>query len=147
MSRQEPIVALQPFMDIVNSGLVLVTLDDERVFSGKISFEDLIISIAKMSRANEESARKSDRLAQAWQAKRASIGQKKLTARCPSWLRLTTDRSKFEVIEDGLPSSAESSTKPPLESEPTRSSAVSTRQKCRPSRAAAVGRIRRSTRS
>jgi len=100
MSRQEPIVALQPFMDIVNSGLVLVTLDDERVFSGKISFEDLIISIAKMSRANEESARKSDRLAQAWQAKRASIGRKKLTARCPSWLRLTTDRSKFEVIEE-----------------------------------------------
>jgi DNA invertase Pin-like site-specific DNA recombinase len=100
MSRQEPIVALQPFMDIVNSGLVLVTLDDERVFRGKISFEDLIISIAKMSRANEESARKSDRLAQAWQAKRATIGQKKLTARCPSWLRLTADRTRFEIVED-----------------------------------------------
>ena len=74
MSRQEPIVALQPFMDIVNSGLVLVTLDDERVFSGKISFEDLIISIAKMSRANEESARKSDRLKQVWKEKRAAKG-------------------------------------------------------------------------
>src|SRR6476661_5432796 len=87
MSRQEPIVALQPFMDIVNSGLKLVTLDDERVFSGKISFEDLIISIAKMSRANEESARKSDRLSKAWQAKRDNVAEKKLTARCPSWLR------------------------------------------------------------
>ncbi|MGY3584565.1 DNA invertase Pin-like site-specific DNA recombinase [Bradyrhizobium sp. USDA 4341] len=64
MSRQEPIVALKPFMEIVEAGLVLVTLDDERVFRGKISFEDLIISIAKMSRANEESARKSDRLSQ-----------------------------------------------------------------------------------
>jgi DNA invertase Pin-like site-specific DNA recombinase len=100
MSRQEPIVALQPFMDIVNSGLVLVTLDDERVFRGKISFEDLIISIAKMSRANEESARKSDRLSEAWKAKRATLGQTKLTARCPSWLRLTPDRSKFDVIEE-----------------------------------------------
>src|SRR5258708_6989254 len=87
-------------MDIVNSGLVLVTLDDERVFSGKISFEDLIISIAKMSRANEESARKSDRLAEAWKAKRADIAKEKLTARCPSWLRLKEDRRGFGVNEE-----------------------------------------------
>ncbi|MCK1326366.1 recombinase family protein [Bradyrhizobium sp. 156] len=100
MSRQEPMAALKPFMEIVEAGLILVTLDDERVFTGKISFEDLIISIAKMSRANEESARKSDRLSQAWKAKRAVIGQKKLTARCPSWLRLTPDRMGFEVVED-----------------------------------------------
>lgn len=100
MSRQEPVIALKPFIEIVEAGLVLVTLDDERVFKGNISFEDLIISIAKMSRANEESARKSDRLSQAWKAKRAVIGQKKLTARCPSWLRLTPDRMAFEVIED-----------------------------------------------
>jgi DNA invertase Pin-like site-specific DNA recombinase len=99
MSRQEPIQALQPFMDIVNAGIVLVTLDDERVFRGKISFEDLIISIAKMSRANEESARKSDRLAKAWGAKRATADTKKLTARCPSWLRLSPDRQSFEIIE------------------------------------------------
>lgn len=99
MSRQAPIVALQPFMDIVNSGLKLVTLDDERIFSGKISFEDLIISIAKMSRANEESVRKSDRVAKAWKNKREMAGTKKLTARCPSWLRLRPDRQSFDVIE------------------------------------------------
>ena len=100
MSRQEPIVALQPFIDIVKSGLKLVTLDDERVFSGNISFEDLIISIAKMSRANEESVRKSDRVAKAWKYKRDTAGTKKLTARCPSWFRLLDDRQSFEIIED-----------------------------------------------
>ena len=100
MSRQEPIVALQPFMDIVNSGLRLVTLDDERVFSGKISFEDLIISIAKMSRANDESVRKSDLVAKAWKNKRDTASTKKLTARCPSWLRLLDNRQGFEIIED-----------------------------------------------
>jgi DNA invertase Pin-like site-specific DNA recombinase len=101
LSRQEPMAALEPFLEIIRSGLVLVTLDDERVFRrGEVKFEDLIISIAKMSRANEESARKSDRLAQAWKAKRAAIGRKKLTARCPSWLRLTEDRTNFEVVED-----------------------------------------------
>jgi DNA invertase Pin-like site-specific DNA recombinase len=100
MSRQEPIIALKPFIEIVEAGLTLVTLDDEREFSGKISFEDLIISIAKMSRANEESARKSDRLSKAWQNKRNTIGTKKLTARCPSWLRLFDNRQGFEIIED-----------------------------------------------
>lgn len=99
MSRQEPIRALQPFMDIVTAGIVLVTLDDERVFEGKISFEDLIISIAKMSRANEESARKSDRGSKVWQNKRADAPYKKLTARCPSWLRLSADRQSFEIVE------------------------------------------------
>ncbi|WP_244541960.1 recombinase family protein [Afipia sp. GAS231] len=100
MSRQEPMMALEPFMEIVKSGLILVTLDDERVFKGKVSFEDLIISIAKMSRANEESARKSDRLAEAWKDKRATAGKEKLTARCPSWLLLKPDRSDFDVIEE-----------------------------------------------
>ena len=75
LSRQEPMAALEPFLEIIRRGLVLVTLDDERVFRrGEVKFEDLIISIAKMSRANEESARKSDRLAEAWKAKRAGIG-------------------------------------------------------------------------
>ncbi len=100
MSRQEPVQALQPFLNIVNSGLILVTLDDERVFKGRITFEDLIISIAKMSRANEESARKSDRLSQAWLNKRNNVGTVKLTARCPSWLRLSADRKSFEIIEE-----------------------------------------------
>ena len=100
MSRQEPMLALQPFMDIVKAGINLVTLDDERVFSGKISFEDLIISIAKMSRANEESVRKSDRLNKAWENKRANAKTTKLTARCPSWLRLADDRKIFVQIPD-----------------------------------------------
>ena len=37
MSRQEPIVALQAVHGNRRGGLILVTLDDERVFSGKIS--------------------------------------------------------------------------------------------------------------
>src|SRR6267142_3435459 len=101
LSRQEPMAALEPFLEIIRRGLVLVTLDDERVFRrGEVKFEDLIISIAKMSRANEESVRKSDRLAEAWKEKRAGIGQKKLTARCPSWLSLRSDRRGFDLIED-----------------------------------------------
>jgi DNA invertase Pin-like site-specific DNA recombinase len=100
LSRQEPIVALGPFLEIVKAGINLVTLDDERVFSGNISFEDLIISIAKMSRANEESARKSDRLSQAWLNKRRHGSERKLTAQCPNWLKLSADRSTFTIVDE-----------------------------------------------
>ncbi len=100
LSRQEPIVALGPFLELVKAGINLVTLDDERVFSGNISFEDLIISIAKMSRANEESARKSDRLSQAWLNKRRHGSERKLTAQCPNWLKLSADRSTFTIVEE-----------------------------------------------
>ncbi len=68
--------------------------------AGEISFEDLIISIAKMSRANEESARKSDRLSQAWLNKRRQASTRKLTARCPTWLSLSADKISFEIVEE-----------------------------------------------
>lgn len=101
ISRQEPIVALQPFLDLINNGIVLVTLDDEKQFTREtIKFEDLIISIAKMSRANEESVRKSDRVSKAWANKRSRAAEVKLTKRCPGWLRLSEDRRSFEVIKD-----------------------------------------------
>lgn len=101
ISRQEPIVALQPFLDLINNGIVLVTLDDEKLFTREtIKFEDLIISIAKMSRANEESVRKSDRVSKAWANKRSKASEIKLTKRCPGWLKLSEDRRSFDVIED-----------------------------------------------
>ena len=38
-------------------------------------------------------------MSKAWQNKRNTIGAKKLTARCPSWVRLREDRQAFEIIE------------------------------------------------
>lgn len=99
ISRQAPLTALESFKAIVEAGLVLVTLDDGQVYQGNIRTDQLLLSILKMVRANEESSLKGERVAKAWANKRANAGQKKLTARCPSWLRLTVDRSKFEIIE------------------------------------------------
>jgi hypothetical protein len=53
-----------------------------------------------MSRAHEESVLKSDRVSAAWKNKRANAKTQKLTARCPSWLRMSPDRKRFEVLED-----------------------------------------------
>lgn len=100
ISRQTPLTALESFKAIVEAGLVLVTLDDGQVYRGEIRTDQLLLSILKMVRANEESSLKAERVAKAWANKRANADLKKLTARCPSWLRLTADRSKFEIIEE-----------------------------------------------
>ena len=101
ISRLPPLQALQPVLDLVNNGITVVTLDDEKRFTADtMEFADLIISIAKMSRANEESVRKSDRVGKAWANKRKNVQTLKLTKRCPGWLRLSDDRRSFSVIED-----------------------------------------------
>jgi hypothetical protein len=53
-----------------------------------------------MSRAHEESLTKSHRLSAAWNNKRKKIGQEKLTARCPGWLKLSADRKKFDEMQE-----------------------------------------------
>ena len=100
MSRQDPMDALEPLKEILKAGLVLVTMDDEQVYRGKMRTEQLFITLGKMIRANDESANKSRNVRKAWEAKRANANEIKMTARCPSWLRLTADRSKFEIIEE-----------------------------------------------
>ena len=52
-----------------------------------------------MYRAHEESQVKSMRVSLAWAAKRARISERKLTGRCPAWLRLLPDGMAFEIIK------------------------------------------------
>jgi hypothetical protein len=53
-----------------------------------------------MSRAAEESAKKSYRVSEAWENKRNEISTKKLTRRGPGWLRLNPGQSEFEPIPE-----------------------------------------------
>ncbi|MET4220207.1 DNA invertase Pin-like site-specific DNA recombinase [Bradyrhizobium sp. LB14.3] len=102
LSRQAPAKALQPFLEVINAGIVLVTLNPLEVFTEEnLDFYRLLMALTIMQRSHEESDVKSHRLKSAWAAKRTSAGQKKLTARCPSWLRLSSDRCGFEIIEEG----------------------------------------------
>jgi hypothetical protein len=100
LSRQPPLIALELFIEIINAGVVLVTTSDNQKYTAETTnFQQLIACIVLMSRSNEESARKSDRLKKAWVAKRDNIEQRKLTGKCPGWLRLRRDKKSFEVIE------------------------------------------------
>ncbi len=88
--------------ELSESGIVLVTLTDGKVYRGEtISLVDMITSLVIMERAHEESKTKGLRVGAAWKQKRvrASQGQP-MTARCPAWLRLALDRRTYELIPD-----------------------------------------------
>lgn len=101
LSRQEVPAAFGLFMSLTNAGINIVTLGDGHLYeAGKTDMLELVHSIVIMGRAHEESKTKSERISAAWASKRAAIGEKKLTARSPGWLRLTEDRKTFELIPD-----------------------------------------------
>lgn len=103
LSRDKVLAALEIFISILRQGITIVTLADNMVYSAESvgdNFSSLIISITIMARAHEESAMKSRRISAAWEAKRARIDEKKLTARCPAWMRLNADKTEFELVPE-----------------------------------------------
>ena len=100
-SRDEVVNAHTEFLALIKSGINLVTLMDGRVFRpDKLDMMDLIMSLMTLARANDESKHKSDRLSKSWANKRANTDKRKLTAMCPAWLRLSADKTKFEIVKD-----------------------------------------------
>lgn len=101
LSRQAVQKALRLFLQIIEQGVHIVTLSDGRVFKNEtLDSLDLITSIMVMVRAHEESAIKSSRLSAAWEKKRSELQERKATATCPAWLRLSDDRKEFHLIPD-----------------------------------------------
>lgn len=103
LSRDKVLAALELFISILRQGITIVTLADRMVYNTELvgnNFGNLIISITIMARAHEESAMKSRRILAAWEGKRARIGEKKLTAQCPRWLRLNDDKTEFEFVPE-----------------------------------------------
>jgi DNA invertase Pin-like site-specific DNA recombinase len=101
ISRQPTRIALQLFLELLNSGIVVVTLSNNQEYTAEnYDTQQLIISIIEMSRAAEESEKKSYRVSQAWQNKRNEIASRKLTRRGPAWLRMKPDQNEFEPIPE-----------------------------------------------
>lgn len=103
LSREEVLASLPVFLSILNSGITVVTLADRAVYSRETVGANplnLMMSLVVMTRAHEESAMKSRRVKAAWDAKRKNVGTKKLTSRCPLWMRLNPAKTEFELIPD-----------------------------------------------
>ena len=105
VSRETPYDACKTMRDIVEEGITVVDLsDNERLYSIAIFHSDTqayMRMIVRFERAHEESKTKSDRVKEAWSAKRerAKQGGAKITSWCPAWLRLSKDNTRFEIIE------------------------------------------------
>jgi DNA invertase Pin-like site-specific DNA recombinase len=103
LSRAQVLDALQVFLGILNAGITIVTLADNALYSKQSTNDNwtsLITSIVIMSRATEESATKSRRIRASWDNKRAKISEKRLTARCPYWMKPATGENGFLLIPE-----------------------------------------------
>jgi DNA invertase Pin-like site-specific DNA recombinase len=102
ISRQTIWEALPQFMDLLNSGLIIVTLTDKRVYQQGCSGIDLFASIMVMQRAHEESSTKSDRVRRArvdnQQAARDEY--RPMGDVAPKWLRLKKGWKGYDA--DGI---------------------------------------------
>lgn len=102
LSRETPLDAFETFSALINAGIIIVTLIDDMVHSRERITRDwtgLIVSLSKFAQANEESAKKSDRLANAWSTKRREQAEGVIaTAKCPGWL--TKEGNGFVINEE-----------------------------------------------
>lgn len=91
LSRQEPTVAMTLLLSLVNSGMNVVTLVDNKIYSREVINADkgmsLIQSVLIAGRAYEESELKSQRVRAAWLNKMKLVADGiQLTKRVPFWI-------------------------------------------------------------
>lgn len=108
LSRAQPAQALPSLIDLVNSGITVVTLTDNKTYSQEtIAGTDgtfvLMQSLVTMARAFEESETKGKRVRAAWQNKFNRITDGiQLTKRTPFWLTEQRElrTSESEVVRE-----------------------------------------------
>lgn len=103
LSRQSARKALTLLNDIVDSGIEVVTTDDGQRYTAESLDKDvtpLLLALMTFVRGNQESAKKSERVRAAWDAKRATAAERPTTAVCPAWLSLDRAAGRFVVVED-----------------------------------------------
>src|SRR5438445_3401471 len=103
VSRQGFWQALPTIQAIVNAGIVLVTLTDERRYDLAAVEHDPMAIMALcfgLIRAGEESSLKARRVGEAWAAKRAKAATTPMTAKVPGWCVLDRASGKIKLIPE-----------------------------------------------
>lgn len=100
LSREKARTALSRLNDLIDDGIVVVTLADNKRYDESSDTMDIMYSLMIMGRAHEESQMKSQRLSAAWSAKRKEAQDSKapLTSKCPAWIELVD--GKYQLIAD-----------------------------------------------
>ncbi|MEY9720702.1 DNA invertase Pin-like site-specific DNA recombinase [Sinorhizobium fredii] len=107
LSRETVIDAATKLFALIQAGIVVVTLSDGQEYSSERLRQDwtpLIISLAVMARAHDESRIKSERVAEAWKQKKATARSEKtpITKRCPEWLYIEDGQFKIDERKAGI---------------------------------------------
>lgn len=107
LSREAVLDAAARLFDLIRAGVTVVTLSDGQEYSQerlRADWTPLVISLAVMARAHDESRTKSQRISRAWEQKRRKAVEdgQAMTAICPGWLKLVggPKSGRYEVIED-----------------------------------------------
>jgi DNA invertase Pin-like site-specific DNA recombinase/uncharacterized protein YdcH (DUF465 family) len=100
LSREKARTALSRLNDLIDAGIIVVTLADNKRYDESSDTMDIMYSLMIMGRAHEESQIKSQRLSAAWSAKRKEAQDSKapLTSKCPAWIELID--GKYQLITD-----------------------------------------------
>ena len=106
LSREYVARAASQLQSLLDEGITVVTLSDERVhsretYSGQDGTMEFLATILQYARAHDESRIKSERVGAAWANKRLRAHQsgERMTARGPGWLEAAPDGG-WEIIED-----------------------------------------------
>ncbi len=115
-SRKAAREVLPDFLNLINAGIIVVTLIDKQEYSAKRIDEEpmaLFGSLMVMQRAHEESKTKAERLSELWTEKRrqAAGSGRVMTARVPAWLRVVESdgqrRMEFRPATEDCPDGRE----------------------------------------
>ncbi len=102
LSREQVRKALRQLLELIDDhGIEVHTLVDNRIYGSGTQTEELIVSIIIMSRANEESERKSQRVGSAWRNKKSLAASNPgiaITKKVPAWI-LAEKGKPFQLIE------------------------------------------------
>ncbi len=101
ISRAAARKALRVLEDIVDAGVTVVTLNDEKAYtSDGLNNDpmDLLMAILVFMRGNEESATKSRRGKATWHGKRLTASTRPLTALVPAWIKLERDATGARLV-------------------------------------------------
>lgn len=99
-SRENPMIAAGRLFELVKAGITVVTVDDGQEYSpenlGGGDIAPMLLLVVKLTQAHIESAKKSDRVGEAWRKKKevARIEMRPITRRCPGWLYIENGQFK-----------------------------------------------------
>ncbi len=103
LSREHIQPALLLVLNLLQAGVRIVQLKPaEMVFADKSDTMHVMMIMLELSRGHGEIAMKSERCGAAWSAKRANIALRKLTSKCPFWLQLSEEKTKFVEKPDAV---------------------------------------------